>query len=88
MGLHHGKNTVTYFLVNKTVQSASHMGPTPTSVLVKYVMMHPAVGKYTDYCMIVSVAVADDLSTCKVDAPTLICGALVLGVPCGADGEM
>ena len=44
IGLPTGEKTVTYCLVNNTVQSASHMGLTPTSVLVKYGMMNPLVG--------------------------------------------
>ena len=45
IGLPFGESTVTSCLVNTTVQSASHMGPTPTSVLLKEVMMYPVVGK-------------------------------------------
>ena len=88
IGLPPGDNTVTYLLVNKTVQSAYHVGPTPTSVLVKYGMMYPVVVKSAANCIIGSVAVADELSTCPVAVPTLICEAIVLGVPCGVDGEM
>ena len=47
IGLPPGEKTVTSCLVNNTVQSALHMGPTPTSVLVKDGMMYPAVGKYS-----------------------------------------
>ena len=64
------------------------MSSKPTGVLVKDVIMYPAVGKSAANCGIVSVAVADDLSTCLVAAPTLICEVLVLGGPCGADGAM
>ena len=64
------------------------MGPTPTSVLVKYVMMYPVVGNYSANCGTGSVEVADDLSTCPVAVPTLICQALLLGGPCGADGAI
>ena len=39
-------------------------------------------------CGIGSVAVAYGLSTCPFAVPTLICEALVLVVPCGADGVM
>ena len=46
IGLHFGKNNVTYCLVKTTVQSASHMGLTPIIVLVKEGMMYPVVGKY------------------------------------------
>ena len=74
-----GENTVTSFLLNKTVQYALHMGPTPTSVLVKDGMMYPVVGKSAANYGIGSVSVADDLSTCLVSVPTLICEALVLG---------
>ena len=64
------------------------MGPTPTRVLTKDSMMYPVVGKYATNCGIGIVGVADDLSTCPVAVPTLICGALVLGGPCGAVLEM
>ena len=88
IGLPPGDNTVTSFLVNKTVQSASHMGPTPTSVLVKDGMMYLLAGISTAKCRIGSVAVAEDRSTCPVAVHTLICEALVLGGPCGSDGVM
>ena len=74
-----GENTVTSFLVNNIVQSASNMIPTPTRVLVKYGMIYPVVGKSAANCGIGGVAVADNLSTCPVAVPTLICKALVLG---------
>ena len=48
MGLPPGENTVTDCLVNKTVQSASHMGLTPTRVLVKDGMMYPVFVKSSD----------------------------------------
>ena len=64
------------------------MGLTPTSVLVKDVMMYPVVGKYSANCRIVSVAVSDNLSTCPVAVPTLICEALMLGGPYEDDGQM
>ena len=83
-----GDNTATSFLVNKTVQSVSHMGQTPTIVLVKDGIMYPVIGKSAANCAIGSVAVDGDLYTCPVAAPTLICEALVLGGPYGADGEM
>ena len=44
IGLPPGDNTITSLLVNKTVKSASHMGLTLTSVLVKDGMMYPVVG--------------------------------------------
>ena len=64
------------------------MGPTLTSISVKNGMMNPVVGKYAANCGIDSVAVTDDLSTCPVDVPTLICEALVLGGPCRSNGAM
>ena len=73
IGLPPGENTVTSFLVNNIVQSASNMIPTPTSVLVKYGMMYSVVGKSAANCGIGGVAVADNLSTCSVSVPTLIC---------------
>ena len=88
VGLPPGGNTITSCLVNKTVQSASHMGPTTTRVLVKDGMMYPLVVKYVANFRIGSVAVADDLSTCPVSVPTLAFESLVLGGPCGADGEI
>ena len=51
-------------------------------------MMYPVVRKYAANCGIDSVAVIDDLSICTVYVPTLICEALLLGVPYGADGGM
>ena len=74
-----GDNTITSCLENKTVQSTSQMGPTRTRLLVKYVMMYPVVRKSASNCGIGSVAVTDDLYTCTVAVPTLICGVLVLG---------
>ena len=79
---------MTSFLVNTTVQSASHMGTTPTSVLVEEGMMYPVAGKSDSNYGIGSVSVADDLSTCKFAVPTLICAALVLGGPYGDDGAI
>ena len=81
-------NTVTSCLVNNTVQSASHMGPTPTSVLVKDGMMYPVVLKSAANCGIGSVAFSDELSTCPVSVPTLIFEALVLGGPWVDYGSM
>ena len=72
---------MTYCLVNNTVQSASHMGPTPTGVLVKDGIMYRVVGKYATNGGIGSVAVADKLSTCTVAVPTILYEALVLGGP-------
>ena len=50
--------------------------------------MYPVVGKSDSNCDIGSVAVADDLSKCPFSVTTLICEALVLGGPCGADGAI
>ena len=83
-----GDKTVTSCLVNTTLQFASHMGPTPTSVLVKEKMMYTVVGNYDANCGIGSVAVADDLSICTFAVPTLIFEALVVGGPYGYDGAM
>ena len=88
MGLTLGKNTVTPCFANKTVQSASQMGPTPTIVLVKDGMMYPVVGKSASNCGVGNEAVANNLSTCPLAVPTLIFGVVVLGGPCGAIGEM
>ena len=88
IGLPFGESTVTYCLVKNTVQSASHMVPTPTSVLVKEVMMYPVVGKSAANWGIGSIAVDDDFSTCPVAVSALFFAALVPGGPYGADGEM
>ena len=76
MGLTLGKNTVTPCFANKTVQSASQMGPTPTIVLVKDGMMYHVLGKSSTNCGIGSEAVAYDLSTCPVAVPTHFLGYL------------
>ena len=81
MGLPPGENNVTSCLANKTVQSASHMSPTPTLVLLKDGMMYPVVGVSVVNCGIGSVAVAENHSAFPVAVTTLIYGALVLGVP-------
>ena len=64
------------------------MGLARTSVLVKEVMMYLVVGKSSANCGIVSVAVTDKPSTCRVAVPTLIFEALVLGGQCGANGAV
>ena len=84
MGLPPGENTVTSWLVNKTVQSASHMGLTSTRVVVQNGMIYPAVRKSAANCGIGSAVVAHDLSTFLVSVTTLLCGVLVLGGPFGA----
>ena len=88
VGLHSGDKSVTSCLVNTTVQFALQIGPTPTSVLVKEGMMYPVVGNSGVNCRVGSVAVDDDLSTFSFAVTALICEAIVLGVPCGADGAM
>ena len=88
MGLPPGENNAKSCLENKTVQSASHMVPTPTIVLVKDVMMYPVVVKSAANCGVGSVAVSDNLSTFPVAMSTLICEVLVLGGTRGAVGEM
>ena len=60
----------------------------PTGVLVKDVIMYPAVGKSAANCGIGIVVVNEDLSTFPVAVPTLICEAILLGGPCGTDGVM
>ena len=64
------------------------MDLTPTIVLVKEGMMYLVVGKYDANCGIGTVDVAENLSTCPFSVPTIICEALVLGGPYGADGAM
>ena len=86
MGLPSGKDTVTSCFINKTVQSASQMGKTPTIFLVKDGMMYPVFGKSSANCEIGSEAVADKLSTCPVSMPTKTFGVLVSGGTCGAVG--
>ena len=83
MGLPSGNNTVTSCFVNKTVRSASQMGPTPTRVLVKDGMMYPVFGKSAATCGIGSEAIVDNLSTCPVTMPKQIFGVLLSGGPCG-----
>ena len=88
MGFPPVENTVKLCLINNTVQSASHMGPTPNRVLVKDGMIYPVFRKYSANCGIGSVAVADNISTCPVAVPTLMFRLLVLGGPCRAVEEM
>ena len=64
------------------------MGPTPMSVLVKYGMMYPLVGKYAANFWIGRVAFAADVVTCPLVVPTLIVVALVSIGPCVAFGAM
>ena len=71
-----------------TVQSASHMGPTPTSVLVKEGMMYTVVGKTAANLGIDVIAVDDYFSTCLFAVPALIVEVILLGGSCGADGAM
>ena len=58
--------------MNKTLQSASQIGPIPINVLVKEGMMYPVVGKSAAYCGTGSVAVAVDLNICPFAVPTVI----------------
>ena len=88
IGLPFGDNTVTSCLVKTTVNSALHIGPTPTSVLVKEGMIYPVVGKYDSKFGIGSIAVAENFSTCPFSMPTLIVEAFVSGGPCGDDWVM
>ena len=88
MGLTPGDDNVTSCLVNKTVQSSFHMGPTPTRVLVKDGIMYSVCVKSATNCGIGSVEVSDNVSTCLVAFPALICESLVLGGPYGANGLM
>ena len=82
------ESTVTSCFVKTTVQSASHMCPTPTSVLVKEGMMYPVVGKSDANWGMGSVSFADEFSICPLAVLTLIVDALMSGRPCGADGAM
>ena len=59
--LSHGDKNLTSCLVNNNVQSTSHIGPTPTSVLVKDGVMYPVVGKSSANYVIGIVAVANEL---------------------------
>ena len=88
IGLTFGENTVTFCLVKTTVKSTSHIGPTPTSMLVKEGMMYPVFGNCDTNCGIGSVALDDDLSNFPISGTALIYEALVLGGPCGSDGAM
>ena len=67
IGLPVGESTLTYYLVKTTVQSESHIGPTPTSVLVKEGMMYPIVWNSAANWGMVILAFDDDffyLSIC------------------------
>ena len=88
IGLPLGDRTVTSCLVKTTVNSAFHMGPTPTSVLVREGMMYPVVLKPDSNCGLGIIAVADEFSTCPFSVPTLIGKTLVSGGPCGDDRVM
>ena len=57
-------------------------------MLVEDYMMYSVVGKSAANCGIGGVVVSDNLSTCPVAVPTLICEIVVLGGPCEADGAM
>ena len=71
--------TTTSFFVNKTLQSASQIGPTPISVLVKEGMMYPIVGKSAANWGMGSVAVAVDFTIFPFAVPTVIGVAFVYG---------
>ena len=88
IGLPLGEKTVKSCLLKTTVQSALHMGPTPTIELMKEGMIYPVVGNSDSNCRIGSIDVAEDFSTCPFAVPTLIGEALVLGGSCGSDGAM
>ena len=64
------------------------MVPTPMSVLLNDVMMHPVVAKSAANCGICRVAFVADFATFTLDVPTLIVAALVSSGPCGAFGAM
>ena len=74
--------------LNNTVQFASHMGPTPISVLVKVGMMYPVVWKFTANFGICRVAFAADAATFSLAVPTMILVALVSSISCVAFGAI
>ena len=76
------------FLLKTKVQFASHIGPTPMSVLVKDGMMYPVVGKSAVNLGMGRVALAEDFSTCPFTVSTLIVAAFLSGGPCDAVGAM
>ena len=65
--------------MNKTLHSASQIGPTPINVLVKEVMMYPVVGKSTADCVMGSVSVAIYFTICPFSVSTVIGVAFVSG---------
>ena len=74
-----GDITTTSFFVNKTLQSASQIGPTPISVLVKECMMYPVFGNSAANWGMGSVAVAAGFTICPFAVPTVIGVAFVSG---------
>ena len=88
MGLPPGEYTVTSCLENRTVQSASQMGPKPTRVYLKDGMINPAVGKSFSSWGSEKSAVAVDLLTCLLATPTMIEGAVGSVFVVGACGAM
>ena len=50
--------------------------------------MYLFVINYDSNCSFGSISVADNFSTCTFAVPTLICGSLVFGGPCGFYGAM
>ena len=88
MGLPCWLYTVTSCLEKVTVQSASQMGPRPTSVCLKDGMTCPVVGKSLACCGIGRLAVATECSTWPFAVPTRTCGAVVVASSYGALGAM
>ena len=74
--------------MNKTLQSASQIVPTPISVMVKEGMMYHVVGKSADNWVMGSVAIAADFTIYPFAVPTVIVVYLVSGCPCGVDGAI
>ena len=77
--LPYGDITPTSFFVNKILQSASQIGPTPISVLVKEGIMYPVVWKSAANWGMGSVDVAADFTICPFAVPTVIGVAFVYG---------
>ena len=74
-----GNITTASFFVNKTLQSASQIGPTPISVLVKEGIMYPVVGNSAANWGMGIVAVAADFTICLFAVPTVIGADFVSG---------
>ena len=88
MGRPLAEYTVTSFEVNVTVQPASQIGPMPANLFVKLGMICPSQGMSWHCCVMGSIDVADNDTTCPFSVTTCIFGAAVFIGPCGACGAI